>query len=189
MKEFNVIHCRWPDYSDFTKKNNLPSTRTLERNGGILKQARKRLGLPQDNREGLTRRKTAIGAMNREMKYSLEVRRRLIDMFGEEFVHVEPAIFEDRRNRADFKIYTTTGFYLVDIFYAKDRRSLDGCIRHKTKKYKGFETSHFGKIEEVLFVCMNEFLNANKKIDKFTRVINEKEMWEIFACKNPICML
>lgn len=178
IESFIKKNGREPEGSDFCNKNDLPNRRTIERRFGGLVSLRKELGLYSDHRTGKKRRDVANKINQRAMKLTTDFYKTLRTFFDEPFIHRESSIFDDRRNRTDFKVYAKKTF-LVDIFYPKNRHSLVGCVGIKSKKYpislRDFMGDNFDK---VIFVNLNESVPNNIKVNKDFCLMSPKEFWD-----------
>lgn len=169
---------REPSSHDFNHKNNLPNKKTIERRFGGLVNFRKEFGLYIDHRKGQKRKETALEINKREKEWSSIVYKKLLTFFQEPFVHRESSIFDDRRNRTDFKVYGKKTF-IVDIFYPKDRYSLLGCVSAKSKKYPPTLRDYMDKkFDRVIFLNLNDNIENNIPLSKDFFLMSQQEFWD-----------
>lgn len=177
---------REPSSFDFNSKNNLPDKRTIERRFGGLRKLRQELNLYPDHRTGKKRTNTAIEINQRAVEWNSRIYKRLLNFFDERFIHRESSIFDDRRNRTDFKIYGNKTF-LVDIFYPTTRHSLFGCVALKQKKYpanlRDYLNSDFDK---VIFLNLNNNIKNTipLSVQNDFCLMNLDEFWQY--CKSMV---
>lgn len=173
IKKFN----REPTYTDFHIGNNLPTSRTVERRFGGLRAIRKDLNLYTDHRAGSKRTEKAKEINKRAAEWNKNIYKKLLTFFKEPFVHKESSIFDDTRNRTDFKVYGKKTF-LVDIFYPQDRRSLHGCVRLKTNKYPNNLRDYIDKtFDKVIFLNVNDGVLNDVPLSPHFTVMSLSEFW------------
>lgn len=175
---------REPSSHDFTKENGLPNKKTIERRFDGLVSFRKELGLYSDHRIGEKRKKMAIDINKREREWNTKTYKKLLTFFQEPFIHKESSMFDDRRNRTDFKVYGKKTFF-VDIFYPKDRYSLLGCVSMKSKKYPDNIKDYLDKtFDKIIFLNLNDDVPNTVKVNKDFTLMSQKEFWEY--CKTMV---
>ena len=178
IQEFIKKNGKEPSSHDFTLENNLPNKKTIERRWGGLTVIRKEMGLYVDHRTGVKRTDLANQINERSIDWNQKIYKKLLTYFKEPFVHKESSIFDDRRNRTDFKVYGKKVF-LVDIFYPKDRYSLQGCVRLKSNKYPDSLKSYMGNnFDKVIFLNLNEGVPNNVLCEEYFSLMTLDEFWK-----------
>lgn len=176
-----------PASHDFIKANNLPNKKTIERRFGGLRNLRKELNLYVDHRVGSKRSELANDINQRAVEWNSKIYKQLRQIFDEPFIHRESSIFDDRRNRTDFKVYGKKTF-LVDIFYPKDRYSLLGCVLHKQKKYPADLRRYLdNNFDKVIFLNVNKNITNNVQLSVKKEdfcLMNLDEFWQY--CKSMV---
>lgn len=179
-------HGREPASHDFKPENNFPDKRTIERRFGGLRKLREELGLYIDHRTGKKRGDLANDINKRAMKWNSLIYKQLRELFPEPLIHRESSIFDDRRNRTDFKVYGKKTF-LVDIFYPKHRQSLLGCVQHKQYKYPTDLRKYLDKnFDKVIFLNLNDKVENNipVSVQENFSLMNLTEFWQY--CKTMV---
>jgi hypothetical protein len=175
-----------PSSHDFTNENNLPNKKTIERRFGGLRKLREELGLYVDHRIGKKRSNTANEINKRAIKWNSIIYKKLLTIFDEKLIHRESSIFDDRRNRTDFKVYANKTF-LVDIFYPKNRQSLLGCVLLKQKKYPTDLRKYLDKnFDKVIFLNLNDKVENTipLSVQSNFSLMNLNEFWQY--CKSMV---
>ena len=138
----------------------LPNTRKMQRVYGGIVNVREELELDIiDYTKGDIRRETAINIQKKALEEEKKIWNFLVEKFGETNVHREYQPFDDRRCRADFKIFSKGKQFIVDVFNPKDKASLSGCLNLKMRKYDasfGDDIFPF----PVIFLQMNKNLSS-----------------------------
>ena len=156
LLEFYKKHGRYPTATEVDAYEYLPSARTIERSHGGLVELRKRLGLGKeyDYRAGSHSSKRAHTINERAHKVEQRVYSFLCQRFGQELVHREYFVADDKRTRVDFFVYDNSSNFCVDVFYPKDMRNLIGCLNSKLIKYQRMR--ELLQNTPVIFLQMNE---------------------------------
>ena len=187
IKNINIFiekYKKEPSSHDFKRIHNLPNKKTIERRFGGLVNFRKEFNLYPDHRIGQKRIDMANSINKRAMVHNKEIYQKLLTFFKEPFIHRESSIFDDRRNRTDFKVYGKK-IFLVDVFYPKDRYSLLGCVSLKSKKYpdnlRNYLDTNFDK---VIFLNLNNEVQNDIKVDGDFILMSQQQFWEY--CKTMV---
>jgi len=173
----------YPTSTEMDSCEYLPSTRLLQRNYGGICNFRKALGLEiLDYTKGDIRKKTASDVGKRALIIEKEICDFLVEKFGEKKVHREYQPFDDRRCRADFKIFAKNKQFIIDVFFPKHKDSLLGCLNSKMKKYN----ASFGKSifpYPVIFLQMNKDLSSD-----FVKKIVENKKNKLYKNQSVMCI-
>lgn len=197
FEEFKKQHGHYPNGSEITKSPIFPiNVKTIDRNFGGLKNLRKLLGLEiTDQRKGKIRSATLIKIIEKNYHDSCAVHSLLVSLYGMPFVHQESPCAIGSKTRTDFRVfYENDQTFSVDIFNAKDKESLIGCVNWKIKKYEKLEN----RIEKVYLVSMNKDLN-NDLLQNYIRnrktpppsnieIVSLDKFTEILATYKPIML-
>ena len=169
LEHFYNEHERYPTAQEFDAFTYLPSSRTIQRRFGGLVGLRKELKLKgqKDFTKGKHSSSRAHTINKRARKTEQEVYRYLSNQFGVQFVHREYLLSDDQRKRTDFLVYYKKGTFSVDVFYARDRHNLIGCLNSKLRKYNDDLMMQF----PVIFLQMNGELGQ----DVLDDVVNNKK--------------
>lgn len=136
--KFYQEHGRYPTALEIDEYASLPSSRQIQRRFGGLQNLRKELGLDTLNfTKGSIRSQSAQYIGKRGLDFEREIRKILINKFGEVFVH-EQKPFNDYAGRLDFFVYAKNNKFGIDVFFASYKHSLIGCINSKQRLYKNF---------------------------------------------------
>lgn len=157
LENFFEKYGRYPTAPEVDTHPYLPSARSIERRFGGLVELRKTLGLDTqtDLRAGSHSSKRAHMINTRAHRNEQGVYEFLIEHFSKHFVHREYFFLDDKRTRADFFVYDTSGGFCVDVFYPSDKRNLVGCLNSKLTKYQGPQMNQY----PVIFLQMNKEIN------------------------------
>lgn len=163
LKKFYKENGRYPVSFEIDTYEYLPSSKQIQRRFGGLIKLRMDLGLKIVNFGGGTYRSsqaTEIGI--RGGLTEREIENFLVEQLGEYFVHVEKPLYKFLnsrldskyrfKQRADFFIYTKNKPICIDVFFARDIKTLQRIVNIKEKKYSGLS------VEVIL-------LNWNNKTD------------------------
>lgn len=162
VKDFILKNKRDPASCDFGK-NNLPTTKTIERKFGGLRNLRKELGLLEDHRKGENRKKILKIIRDRERKYHTIVYKNLLKFFPEIAIHIESNITDDQRSRTDFKIFAAKDtIFFVDTFFPSTEESFKICVNNKKNIFKRSEKYITAENYKFIFVNLNEKIDRNK---------------------------
>ena len=149
-----------------------------------MRNFRKSLNLYNDHRTGSKRAITALNTNQRAMEWNNKIYKILLTMFDERDIHQESSIFDDRRNRTDFKIYGKK-IFLVDIFYPSNIHNLVGCVNAKMRKYpKNLRDYLDKKFDKVIFLNLNNNIQNIIKIDEDFTLMSLDEFWNY--CKTMV---
>lgn len=150
-----------------------PSIRWIQRHGGIINFYRS-LGIEySDARTGARRSSIATSANKKSQSNDVDFSRWLVATFGESNVHWQSPYNKGvSGHRSDFRVYTKTSSFFVDLFFPQDIESLMGCVNIKIKK---LSTIPVEPNINIYFVCCN-----NDTIDPYlvSRYIQSR--------KNPV---
>ena len=181
FERFNKENGHYPSAWEVDHCKYLPSSRQIQRRFNGLRELRKRLGIEVlDKRTGNSRILTMQKIIPNHRKTMNQIHDVLEKRFGKEFVHREWSFGDDRRNRADFYVYTQNGNFVVDIFHPQNLHSLVGCLNIKQKKYSWFYKVTDFK-DEIIFIPTNigisqEEINNHLKRKENKLRDNEKVM-------------
>jgi hypothetical protein len=126
-----------PTAHDFDQCPFLPSARQMQRAYGGLEKLRLLLGYDELNyTKGALRRARSITGHTEGTAAEDLLEARLINKFGEAFVHTQKRYYVDHKNRYDFFVYYHGGHFAVDIFTTSRPNYIGTNIRHKIPKYK-----------------------------------------------------
>jgi len=137
LEYFNELNGHYPNCREFNLFEYLPSTKTAERRFGGMVELRKTLSLPGSLNfsSGESRSEIAKQGDARAKIYEKEFYEFIISKIPEVRVH-EHKIIRPSGVCCDFFIYTTDNWGIVmDLFYAKDIKSLMNGVNIKLKKY------------------------------------------------------
>lgn len=148
FRKFYDENGRYPVADEIDRYEYLPSSRQIQRSFGGLVKLRKELGLEIDNYGiGSSRSKIATIIGTRGGQAEREMEKWLVDYFGEHFVHVEKPLYKyfdptidiqkRYKQRADFFIYAQGREFCIDVFFARDIRTLKRVVNIKELKYTG----------------------------------------------------
>lgn len=144
-QEFKDKNGTYPTSQEIDKSDNMIPTKTIQRRVGSLANMRKVLGLDFTNySSGEIRSAVSATSMRRALDNEQELSAWLIQLFGDKpNVIIEERYLGHTRHRSDCGIYYKGKHFFVDIFSAKDKYSLSGCINFKQKKLGGISDSVF----------------------------------------------
>lgn len=136
FERFFKEYGRYPTAREIDKFPFLPSSRSIQRIRGGLKEVRRKLGLSIVNyTEGAVRSAKAKSVGTRGLTHEKQIRQILLNKFGEIFVH-EQKPFNDYEGRLDFYVYSKNENFGIDVFYPSDQDNFTGCINNKQRLYK-----------------------------------------------------
>jgi hypothetical protein len=148
-----------PNSKEFQKlykeHREIPHIRVVQRKGGIIKFY-SLLGLAYtDQRTGELRAQVTLLGNHRAYANQNQLYKELVKKFKEQNVHQQSPYPTDTPTlkRADFRVYTRSRNFSVDVFYPSDMDSLRGCVGIKLKSLATIELK---KDHIVYFVVMNE---------------------------------
>lgn len=155
FEKFRLDSGRYPTATDIDKIPYLPTSRTIQRKFGGLKELRKLIGLSGDDldqRSGAQRATVVVEMGLRSFNDENMVYKTLINKYGKQAIHRQAPYCDTRLLRTDFKIHTPNKSRLfVDIFYPRNKYSLLGCINGKQNKLKSIKLK-----DQIIFVVMNK---------------------------------
>lgn len=137
FEQFKNTHGRLPRAFEIDALEYLPSARYIQKRFGGLAYLRTELGYQQTHfgkGEFRSAIATNAGLRNKEMKQELE--RYLVQYFSVGKIQKEKHFYANYR--VDFYINTDTTSFGIDIFYAKNIKTLQGSVNIKMKKYQYF---------------------------------------------------
>lgn len=112
------------------------SAKTLQRNYGSLKNLRTLLGLEIiDFTVGKERADKALKSYKISLVEQNRIYNKMLPIFKEYYIHRESPFGDLARQRSDFKVFHQEGSFYVDVYYASDYKTMQGCISAKLKKY------------------------------------------------------
>lgn len=158
-------HNRLPTALEVDQTTYLPSSRFIQSKFGGLKKLRAELGYKENNfGSGINRSKIALRVSNRGRQAEINLEDSLVNIFGEIFVHTEK-IFNDRKTRVDFFVYTPTGNFGVDIFHPDNVRTMQSNLNIKFQKYRNFPVKLFYVVanQDISQETLNQYLNNRKQ--------------------------
>ncbi len=157
---------RYPTALEVDSYPHLPSARLFQRRLGGLKQFRKELGhKTTDFGRGENRSGIAATVARRGRLSELELENVLVAQFGEAFVHIEKR-FGKQGHRVDFYVYSPSGNFGIDVFWATAIHHVRTITSMKMKAYQSYPPS-----TELYFLCANRDI-SQKELDAF--VANKK---------------
>jgi hypothetical protein len=164
---FYELNGRYPTSQEVDLFEFLPTAKTIQRSFGGLVQLRNRLNLPIiDYTKGEARAKIAKAGDDRARIYEEEFFIFLTTKFDEIRVH-EHKIIRPGNTAADFFVYTSKNEgVVIDLFYARDIRSLQCIVNIKCKKYKDVTS-------KVYFIIVG---NDSITQDQIDRIMNNKKV-------------
>lgn len=167
LDRFNQENGHYPTALEIDKTSYLPSSRQIQRRFGGLISFRKLAGHEvSDFGSGSGRSGIATRAGARGLSGEREVEKILIELFGEEFVHVEKR-WGSLKQRLDFFVYNPKNNFAVDVISASSIHSLIVNLNIKIPRYSGFP-------HELYFVVVGPGL-IQEKLDKLIR--NKKSLF------------
>ncbi|MBI2891043.1 MAG: hypothetical protein HYY13_09705 [Nitrospirae bacterium] len=157
FKRFMREHGRLPDWKEVNACSYLPSTRQIQDRFGGLTGLKKKLGYA-DVSFGTGTHRSAIASRtgSRGLEHELRIEGKLIERFGEVFVHGEKRIGATRK-RVDFFVFTADGPFAVDVFDSDDIHSFIVHLNIKLRRYEDFPSE-----VPLLLVCMNQALSDDR---------------------------
>lgn len=186
---FKVEHGRYPTTHDMNNCDYLPTSRTIQRKFGSLKNLRMAIGFTGsdiDNRTGTQRSCVALTANLNSFDHENDISQILVAKYLRTNVHFQSSYADNFGQRCDFKVYMPKDkIMFIDIFWPKDKYSLGGCITHKQKKIE-----KVGVKDPVYFIVMNKDMDQ-RFIDNV--VFNKKnklpENVQVLSYENAISVL
>ncbi len=173
--EFIKLNGRLPTAPEIDHSSTLPSSRQIQRKFGGLRALRKELGYETiDFGSGNFRSQIAKTHGQRGSNAERLLEQKLIDKFGELFVHTEK-LYGQGKNRVDFFVYAKNSNFGIDIFATETTRDLQKNVNIKVDKYLDFPTNvplYFALSSELLSVT--EVSRALENMSKLTRLPNLK---------------
>lgn len=161
FERFHEENGHYPSCVEIDDCDYLPTVRSIQNRFGGVKDLRKLMSLAKkapDYNSGKERSKTAKKAALRANDYEEEYYNYLITKFPEVYVH-EHKVLRNNGKKADVDFYIyypdDQGGIGIDLFYAKDLRSLYGQVAIKQKKY-----DELGRA--VYLVCMNDNISQEE---------------------------
>lgn len=139
--EFIRLNGRLPTAPEIDHSSTLPSSRQIQRKFGGLRALRAELGYEvTDFGSGDFRSQIAKTHGQRGSNAERQLEQKLIDRFGELFVHTEK-LYGRGKNRVDFFVYAQNSNFGIDIFATETTRDLQKNINIKVDKYLDFPTN------------------------------------------------
>lgn len=136
--EFIKLNGRLPTAPEIDRSSALPSSRQIQRKFGGLRALRKEFGYDvTDLSNGVFRSQIAKSCGQRGLNAERLLEEKLIDKFGELFVHTEK-LYGPGKNRVDFFVYTQNSNFGIDVFTTETVRDLQKNINIKIDKYLDF---------------------------------------------------
>jgi hypothetical protein len=133
FQRFFDEHGHYPTVTEIDACPYLPQTRTLQRRFDGAKAFRGLLGLSvTDYGAGEIRTDMAHKIGKRGLSEEMKVYTRLVDHFGEIFVHAQKP-FAGGHKRVDFFVYAKGMQFGVDIFYPESYATFTRCINIKER--------------------------------------------------------
>lgn len=130
---------RFPKAFEFDRFPYLPSSRSIQRNFGGLKQLKQQLGINDEYHRGKYRSEICRQINKRGRTDEDRIFKNLVEKFGEICVHREKMVSEDTaKERLDFVVYHRMGRIGIDSFYAASIQNLANTLVTKCKKYRDF---------------------------------------------------
>jgi hypothetical protein len=164
FEKFYTENGRYPDADEIDGYDYLPSSRTIQRAHGGLKQLRSTLGQPLLHAgEYRSRIQKQSGIRGKELEW--KVYQQLAAYFGEEFVHRESPLDERGWLRFDYVIYTREGKCGIDIFFAETLTIAQNTIVLKLRQHDNYERVDF----PVYLVAISDDRIRQEEIDKIVQ--------------------
>lgn len=136
IDRFTIEYHHPPTAHDFDICPYLPSARQMQRAYGGLESLRLQLGYEELNyTKGALRRSRSLSGHIDGIHAEDLLEARLIQKFGELYVHTQKRYYIDHKNRYDFFVYYYGGYFAVDIFTTSRPSYIGTNIRHKIPKY------------------------------------------------------
>jgi hypothetical protein len=145
-----------PTAIDFDLTDYLPSARTIQRNYGGLPQFRALLGLKtSDFTKGKHRAGKALqaGKLCRQMESDLF--RELLAKYDQS-VSSPAYVYVHTGHTVDYRLDTSEGTFLFDVFYPTTTHSFVGCVGIKNAKHSTDRESFYTERPQMFLVCLNE---------------------------------
>ncbi len=138
FKRFFNENGHYPTAPEIDKTNYFPRARSLERSWGGVINLRKLFGLEiLDYSLGKARSDTADKVNKTALEYERKMEVCLVEIYGEEFVHVERRWSSENKNRLDFYVYAKNGQFGIDVFNPSTIFNLKVEILSKARQYRG----------------------------------------------------
>lgn len=160
-------HGYLPGGKDFKQIKGLPTTRSIERRGGIEKFYES-MGIEYIKQsKGIVRARVAQAANEYSFHSENDFYKELVVLFGEVAIHRQSPYTAKKNNlcRSDFKIYPAQGKpFFVDVFSASDMHNFSGCVNIKLRKLRDLEVD---PSMDIYFVSLNEEFVSPLSIDHY----------------------
>lgn len=182
LEEFKLKNKEYPTSHDIDSLKEkhphiFPSSRNIQRHGGIIVFYNS-LGLHYiDARTGIRRAKVATDAIKKSQSLDMEFSKRLVGKYGRSNVHLQSPYNSEGKtlHRSDFKVYKPDGsIFFIDLFFAQDMNSLMGCVNLKVKKLKLVEVEDSAPI---YFISCNEEWTSPHSIKEY--LLSKKNKWPV----------
>jgi hypothetical protein len=197
LEEHKNINGEYPNTNQINKiKGVLPSSKWIQRHGGII-IFYKSLGLHYiDARTGIRRAKVATDANKKSQSNDIAFSKALVDAYGERSIHWQSPYNKGKSlHRSDFKVYKKNGdFFFIDLFFPQDMDSFVGCINTKLKKLSSIEIENNAPI--YLISCNTEYADPyyihcfikarKKKIPNNIHIIHLPDAYGLFGLKSIV---
>lgn len=161
---YKKIYNKYPTSQEIDDSKDMVTSKTIQRRFGGVKNCRKLLNHSILNySQGKTRSDTSSNSMALSINDENEMQAFLVSLFGNRpnVCGQEPYVEFNNIKRSNFGVYHKDGHFFVEIFTAKDKWSLSGCINHKQKKLIGLDIK-----DTVYFVAKQTLIDSlvkNKK--------------------------
>lgn len=188
--KFYTERGRYPNIFEIDTYPFLPSSKQLQRRFGGVRQLREKLGLEViDFTRGQIRSDMAAYVGKRALDSEKQIRKILLNHFGEVFVHEQKPLNSDGRSRLDFFIYAKNRKFGIDVFFVTDRHSLVGCINIKEQAYRNanFDIILLQTNPEIPQQRIDDFVRSKKnKLNPHLRVLNLGEFMKFMKTIEPL---
>lgn len=164
--DFRDKYGRLPGTNDFKSIPGFPNPRTIQRRGGIEKFY-ENLGIEYEKRtKGPARAAAALRANQNSFHSENDFYKYLVKLFGELSVHRQSpySTLKNSVCRSDFKVYTKTKPFFVDVFSASDMHNFAGCVNIKLKKLIAIDAD---PAFDIYLVSLNEEFVTSDSIKYF----------------------
>lgn len=180
----------YPSAQEIDAYEHLPTTRTIQRYGlKGLAATRQALGLAvTDHRHGSQRSHALKEILERGLRVEHDLGARLVEKFGEHFVHAQRPSGPGRR-RTDFHVYALDYEFDVDVFYPKDYFSFVRCMNIKLKGLPAAKYDEFMVVanESISQELVNEFVSRRRnQLPATIRPVACETFWRIAAELRPL---
>jgi hypothetical protein len=176
-QEFMVEFGRQPTLMEIDSLKSFPSVKQIQRIYGSIKELRIAVGLTGDEvylSSGSNRSRIAASVTRTSRETEAKLTNELIELFGEEFVHIERPVnyTVTTRNRFDCFVFSKTKQFAVDIFVTNTIPNLASNLHSKFIHYKN---SREDENLAIYLVLVSESLNRGD----IEKLVNSRKTFNV----------